>query len=61
MNNINWYPGHMTKTKRQLEEQIRRKEGESILRQLRPGDYLVALTIGGRQRDSVELARHLEG
>ncbi len=24
MNNINWYPGHMAKTKRQLEEQIRR-------------------------------------
>ncbi len=24
MSNINWYPGHMAKTKRQLEEQIRR-------------------------------------
>ena len=43
-----------------LEEQIRRKEGEAILKAIRPGDYVIALTIPGRQWDSPALARHLE-
>ncbi len=43
-----------------LEEQIRRKEGEALLRVIRPGDYVIALTIPGRQWDSPALARHLE-
>ena len=43
-----------------VEEQIRRREGEAILRAIRPGDYVVALTIPGRTWDSPALARHLE-
>lgn len=43
-----------------LEEQIRRREGEAILKAIRPGDYVIALTIPGRQWDSPALARHLE-
>ena len=42
------------------EEQIRRREGEAILRQIRPGDRVIALTIPGRKMDSPSLARHLE-
>ena len=41
------------------EEQIRRKEGEAILQQLRPGDRVIALTIPGRQRSSPELAEEI--
>ena len=43
------------------EEQIRAREGESILGRIRPGDYVIALTIPGRQWDSPGLSRHLEG
>ena len=43
-----------------LEEQIRRKEGEAILKAIRPGDHVIALTIPGRGWDSPALARHLE-
>ena len=41
------------------EERIRRKEGEELLRRLRPGDRVIALTIPGRQRSSPELAEEL--
>ena len=41
------------------EEQIRRKEGEAILQQLRPGDRVIAMTIPGRQRSSPELAEEI--
>ena len=44
-----------------LEDQLRRREGEAILKAIRPGDYVVALTIPGRPWDSPALARHLEG
>ena len=42
-----------------LEEQLKTKEGEAILAKIRPGDRVIALTIGGRQRSSEELARHI--
>lgn len=42
-----------------IEAQIREKEGEALLSRIRPGDYVVALTIPGRQWDSEALSRHL--
>ena len=42
-----------------LEEQIRTKEGEGILRAIRPGDRVIALTIPGREMSSTELADHV--
>ena len=44
-----------------IEAQIRKKEGEAILKAIRPGDYVIALTIPGRQWDSPGLTRHLDG
>ena len=41
------------------ETRIREKEGEAILARLRPGDYVVAMTIGGRKFDSPGLSRRL--
>ena len=46
-------------TSEALEEQLKTKEGEAILAKLRPGDRVIALTIGGKRRSSEELARHL--
>ena len=43
-----------------VEAQIRKKEGEAILKVIRPGDYVIALTIPGRYWDSPALARHLD-
>ena len=43
-----------------LEEQLKAKEGEAILAKIRPGDRVIAMTIGGKRRSSEELARHLE-
>ena len=43
-----------------IEAQIRKNEGEAILKAIRPGDYVIALTIPGRQWDSPGLARHLD-
>ncbi len=43
-----------------MEAQIRKKEGEAILRVIRPGDYVIALTIPGKNWDSPALARHLD-
>lgn len=42
------------------ETQIRRTEGERLLRQIRPDDYVVTLAIRGRMPDSVELSRWIE-
>ena len=42
-----------------LEEQLKTREGEAVLAKIRPGDRVIALTIGGKQRSSEELARHL--
>ena len=44
-----------------LEEQVRQREGESILRQIRPGDRVIALTIPGKEMSSTELAAHISG
>ncbi len=41
------------------EARIREKEGEAILARLRPGDYVVAMTIGGRKFDSLGLSRRI--
>ena len=43
-----------------LEAQLKAKEGETILAKIRPGDRVVAMTIGGKRRSSEELAKHLE-
>lgn len=40
--------------------QIRVREGEAILQKIRPGDYVIALCIGGKQWDSADLATHLQ-
>ena len=42
-----------------IERQIRQKEGADILAHIRPGDYVIALTIPGKQWDSPALSRHL--
>lgn len=42
------------------EQQIRRTEGERLLRCVRDGDYVIALAIDGRMPDSVELSEHIE-
>jgi 23S rRNA (pseudouridine1915-N3)-methyltransferase len=41
------------------EEKVREKEGDGLLAKIRPGDHVIAMTIQGRARDSVELSRHL--
>lgn len=43
-----------------LEEQIREKEAERILRQIKPDAYVVTLEIGGKKTDSVAFARQME-
>lgn len=42
-----------------LEKQVKDREGEAILAKIRPGDYVIALTIPGKQWDSPGLSRHL--
>lgn len=43
-----------------IEEQIKQKEGESILARIKPGDHIIALTIPGKKWDSPGLSRHLD-
>ena len=43
-----------------IEKQIKDKEGELILSKIKPGDYVIALTIPGKQWDSPGLSRHME-
>ena len=43
-----------------LERQIKEKEGQSILKQVREGDWVCALAIEGKMLDSVELSRKIE-
>lgn len=43
-----------------LEEQVKQREGESILQKIKPGDHVIALTIPGKQWDSPGLSRHLD-
>lgn len=42
------------------ERQTIEREGAAILRAIRPGDHVIALTIPGRQWDSPALSRHLQ-
>ena len=43
-----------------LEEQVKAKEGETLRSRIRPGDWVIALTIPGKKTDSLGLARHLQ-
>ncbi|MBE5769279.1 MAG: 23S rRNA (pseudouridine(1915)-N(3))-methyltransferase RlmH [Clostridiales bacterium] len=43
-----------------IEQQIKEKEGEAILSRIKPSDYVIAMTIPGKQWDSPGLSRHLE-
>lgn len=43
-----------------LENQIRQKEAERILRSIKEEAWCIALTIDGKKRDSVNMAGHLE-
>lgn len=43
-----------------LEKQVKDKEGEAILAKIKPGDYVIALTIPGKRWDSPGLSAHLE-
>lgn len=43
-----------------LEDQIKQKEAERIIKHIKENAYCIALTINGRKRDSVNLAKHLE-
>ncbi len=42
-----------------LEERLKEREGEAVLSRLKPGDYVIALTIDGRRMDSPGLADRL--
>lgn len=42
-----------------LERQIKEKEGRKLLSHIKDTDYVIALAIDGKMRDSVELAKHL--
>ena len=42
-----------------VEEQIKEKEGERILAQIREGAYVIALAIDGQMLDSVELSQKI--
>ena len=43
-----------------IEKQIKDKEGEMILAKIRPGDYVIAMTIPGKQWDSPGLSEHID-
>lgn len=43
------------------EIQIRNREGERLLKQIRPEDYVVVLAIDGKMYDSVAFSRKLDG
>ena len=42
------------------EAKLRDREGEAILRALRPGQYVVALTLEGQSMDSVAFSRRID-
>ena len=46
-------------TSRAEEEKLKTREGEDILKRIRPEDRVIALTIPGKQRSSEELAQEL--
>ena len=41
------------------EEEVKTREGEALMRRLRSGDWVIALTPGGRKTDSPGFAAHL--
>lgn len=41
------------------ERQIKEKEGEAILQKIRPTDYVIAMTIPGKQWASPDMSQHL--
>ena len=43
-----------------IEAQIKEKEGESILGRIKPSEYVIAMTIPGKQWDSPGLSRHVD-
>ncbi len=49
-------PEHASKAE---EEQIKKTEGERLLKNVRDGDYVIALAIEGEMPDSVELAQKI--
>ena len=50
-------PDHASDT---VEQQIRQKDGERLMRHIREDAYVCALAIEGKQMDSVELAQRIE-
>lgn len=44
-----------------LNEAVMRREGERILQRVGPQEYVIALCVDGRQYESPELARRLDG
>lgn len=43
-----------------MEDEIKRKEGDRLLKSIREGDYIIALAIEGEPLSSVELAEKLD-
>lgn len=43
-----------------VEDQIRQREGERILKHIKAGMYVIALAIDGKMSDSVQFGRHIE-
>lgn len=43
-----------------LEQQVMTREGERLLEKIKPGDYVIAMCIGGKQWSSTALANHLQ-
>lgn len=43
-----------------IEAQIKEKEGDAILARIKPSDYIIAMTIPGKQWDSPGLSRHMD-
>ena len=43
-----------------IEAQIKEKEGDAILSRIKPSDYVIAMTIPGKQWDSPGLSRHVD-
>ena len=43
-----------------LERQVMDREGERLMEKIKPGDYVIALCVGGREWESPALAGHLK-
>ncbi len=43
-----------------LAKQVMDREAARLLARLKPGDYVIALCLGGKQWDSVDFAKHLQ-